>query len=413
MTARHAFVLCAGILMLLSGLAAPASVARAQDAVAAPAVQLAQNRTRTQSIHEGEPWTSHPGGNPGRTNRGTGNQSPFVPQAPPQQHPQQRQLADPAIESVAWIPALQHTGPDSLVQVTVRSTAYAGPVDVSVQQPNSPLQDKRLGPAVAFAIQPGSSLTVKARVTSPPGRIACIGTPRLVVAIAAGNAASARPLNVAQPGCISAELEGGSPMADTALDRVTLWLRRNRDVIVAESRRNNVPREAIAGVIAWEALQNVATVATYQGPGKVHPDPNSAAEHVEIMGYVARPNPLNPSERWGRVKDTAWAVRYIAAIMGAYADLNEQARSAPDGAIRGKPEILATLYQGIMVRKTLIPPSLHIDDVHAPPGMTPIRPLNALPYFQYKARNRETYRPNAEMGAWVQQNVDYLRRAFR
>ncbi|MGE3933471.1 MAG: hypothetical protein AB7F67_09470, partial [Rhodospirillaceae bacterium] len=154
MTARHALVLCAGILMLQSGLAAPASVARAQDAVAAPAVQLAQNRTRTQSIHEGEPWTNHPGGNPGRTTGRTGNQSPFGPQQQPLQPQQQGPLADPAIVSVAWIPALQHTGPDSLVQVTVRSTAYAGPVDVSVQQPNSPLQEKRLGPAVAFAIQP-------------------------------------------------------------------------------------------------------------------------------------------------------------------------------------------------------------------------------------------------------------------
>ncbi|MGE0744050.1 MAG: hypothetical protein AB7K86_02335 [Rhodospirillales bacterium] len=52
-----------------------------------PGSGLAQ--TRTQSIHQGEPWTNHPGGNPGRTTGRTGNQSPFGPQQPqqPQQQP--------------------------------------------------------------------------------------------------------------------------------------------------------------------------------------------------------------------------------------------------------------------------------------------------------------------------------------
>jgi hypothetical protein len=35
------------------------------------------NTTRTQSIQVGEPNTTHPGGNPGRTTGKTGNQSPF------------------------------------------------------------------------------------------------------------------------------------------------------------------------------------------------------------------------------------------------------------------------------------------------------------------------------------------------
>jgi len=44
-------------------------------------------QTRTQSIHQGEPWTNQPGGNPGRTTGRTGNQSPFGPQQQPQQQP--------------------------------------------------------------------------------------------------------------------------------------------------------------------------------------------------------------------------------------------------------------------------------------------------------------------------------------
>ena len=64
---------------------------------------LAHAQTRTQSIHQGEPWTNHPGGNPGRTTGRTGNQSPFGPQQP--QQPQQQP---------AWpwqAPAATATGP--------------------------------------------------------------------------------------------------------------------------------------------------------------------------------------------------------------------------------------------------------------------------------------------------------------
>lgn len=39
--------------------------------------QRSSGKTRTQTIHVGEPVTNAPGGNPGRTTRKTGNQSPF------------------------------------------------------------------------------------------------------------------------------------------------------------------------------------------------------------------------------------------------------------------------------------------------------------------------------------------------
>jgi hypothetical protein len=48
------------------------------------------NTTRTQTIHVGEPNTTHPGGNPGRTTGRTGNQSPFgnnPPATPPAPNP--------------------------------------------------------------------------------------------------------------------------------------------------------------------------------------------------------------------------------------------------------------------------------------------------------------------------------------
>lgn len=44
-------------------------------------------KSRTQTIHDGEPSTNHPGGNPGRTTGRTGSQSPFA-KNPPVSRPQ-------------------------------------------------------------------------------------------------------------------------------------------------------------------------------------------------------------------------------------------------------------------------------------------------------------------------------------
>lgn len=320
---------------------------------------------------------------------------------------------DPTIVQAAWVPVDQNHENDSLVHVTVRSVRYSGPITLRVYQQIPPsvrnvVKNIPIGPAVSTMVSPGD-LQLNLRVDSPPDRgLFYLNMLQVyfLVRIEGGRSAN---LPVADPSAISAELEGAVPMANTPFDRVTLWLRRHRDLIIKDAAERKIPAEAIAGAVAWEGLQNVAPLPLkFEGPGKVHYDDGSAADQVEQLHYL--PAAANWGDRLMRLLQADWALRYIAAIMGAYADLSDKAGS---GAIRGRPEILTTLYQGVSIDKNLIPSGPFFTSIGVKDSQTAIRPLNASAYFSYKARTGQPYQPNAEMGSWVQKNLGYLTNSLR
>ena len=152
---------------------------------------------------------------------------------------------------------------------------------------------------------------------------------------------------------------------------VVVWLRAHEREIAAEERWFHISRQAIAGVIAWEALENVAPLSVKSvGPGKIHicnmktpacweafrlacpgsrcpPDvkgiDETVAQEVEALGLVP---PVSLQERIDLLKTSSGAIRYAAAILRAGA--NEAKRAGWD--IDNDPALLATFYRGYTVR---------------------------------------------------------------
>lgn len=150
-------------------------------------------------------------------------------------------------------------------------------------------------------------------------------------------------------GTISWEL-AATPKDLSPRDRVTWWVRHNRDTILLQARRRKVSAAAIAGVVAFEALENpepafTAFLSRYDGPGKVHYENKrfgkgiSVAEAVEIEGYLPR---RSLQERESILSTNAGSIIYIATILRAYADV-----AAPRGyRVRCNAPLLATFYTG-------------------------------------------------------------------
>lgn len=139
-----------------------------------------------------------------------------------------------------------------------------------------------------------------------------------------------------------------APPGNTAARRTFLWIRKNRHAIGAAARKRHVDARAIAGVVAYEALEDVQPpqiipLARYSGPGKVHyrnyhfSEGDPVAKQVEEWGYLPRHTML---QRKAILATDAGAIEYIAAIMGAYADV---ARSS-GREIACDPAILITFY---------------------------------------------------------------------
>ena len=158
---------------------------------------------------------------------------------------------------------------------------------------------------------------------------------------------------------ISVELQD-APEASTSTGRVFLWLVKNISGIVDTERAYSVDRRAIAGAIAWEALQNpkdsleqelrTATgTARFSGPGKVHykesllpttsytPPGITAAIEIEQRGKL----PVQTEEQRRQIlATTAGALRYIGAIMRECSDIAAQSGYYLDC----DPPSLATFY---------------------------------------------------------------------
>lgn len=145
-------------------------------------------------------------------------------------------------------------------------------------------------------------------------------------------------------------MDGGIPGLSDAEKQVFACLHAHRANIVDAESDFGVSRLAIAGAIAWEMLENPRKCSPRSaGFGKVHLynyrfsvnpiDPNTAAKQAEDTGYL----PVKTyDERKLLLSMPPSAIRYIAALMAAIADL--AGRYGFDD-IRDDPEILTNVYQ--------------------------------------------------------------------
>lgn len=184
---------------------------------------------------------------------------------------------------------------------------------------------------------------------------------------------------------ISFELEDTATKGSTPREKVKNWLIDNLRLIEAAESKWKIDKRAIAGAIAWEALENALSHSFRAvGPGKVHykssPLPfiegDPVSKQVEDRGYL-------PSQSLDDRKDilstTSGSIEYIGAIMNAFADI-----AATSGYnIRCSPAILCTFYNGFD-----LPKAEALFKTKKSP--TPLSPSPAM------------------MGHWVDTNIPYL-----
>jgi hypothetical protein len=129
--------------------------------------------------------------------------------------------------------------------------------------------------------------------------------------------------------------------------QVLSWLQTHKAEIVAAESKWHVDRRAIAGAIAWEALENVMSFSLRaSGPGKVHystektwGEGDPVSKQVESAGMLPK---QTMTARKALLATVTGAVDYIGAIMRAAADI-----AATSGYnISCDPVILTNLYQG-------------------------------------------------------------------
>jgi len=157
-----------------------------------------------------------------------------------------------------------------------------------------------------------------------------------------------------------------APKASNAQWRVYYWLRRNARSIANAEKRYNVDGAAIAGVIAYEALEDVHPVtirplARYSGPGKVHfkefrySEGEPMSKVAELRGYVAK---VTMQQRARILATDSGSVSYIASIMAMYA----RAGAAQGYDLRCRADLLATFYSAW----TLAEAQKRFRDIRAP-----------------------------------------------
>jgi hypothetical protein len=176
-----------------------------------------------------------------------------------------------------------------------------------------------------------------------------------------------------------------------AQSQVLSWLQFYRGLILDAEKRWKVDRRAIAGVIAWEALENVLSstfrfdgIGRSSGPGKVHystertwGEGNPVSKQVETAGYLP---PLTMDARRERLRTAAGALDYIGAILSAEADL--AATSKHQFKMRCLPEILANVYQS--------------EDLHSWKAHLAAKPVGTA------------FLPGNDMAVWLAAHMDYV-----
>ena len=142
-----------------------------------------------------------------------------------------------------------------------------------------------------------------------------------------------------------------SPAFDyrSADENLGYLLRKYRVRIEESERKFHVDRRAIAGAVAWEALENPKPAFLSRGFGLG--EPHVSVGRFEWTTAVEREGILRPQvaqERAALLQAPETAIEYIAAIMDLIAHVYEK-KFPPRGlgeSLRSKPEILANVYQG-------------------------------------------------------------------
>ena len=139
----------------------------------------------------------------------------------------------------------------------------------------------------------------------------------------------------------SFELEGPEPPSRAPQDAVAYWLTLHKNEIANAEARWNVNRDAIAGVIAWEALFNPQPASySSSGPAKMHYTTAGQWSWPEVVEGVGLMKPLHPLVRKLQLRNPSVAIDYNGASLHLAAMIAEQ----HGWDIRNNPEILGQVY---------------------------------------------------------------------
>ncbi|MFI7650787.1 hypothetical protein ACIBTZ_32660 [Micromonospora sp. NPDC049460] len=130
---------------------------------------------------------------------------------------------------------------------------------------------------------------------------------------------------------------------------VLSWIQAHQGIIIREARARNISPKAIVAAIAWEALENrkepflpklilgTQLGLVGYGPGKVHYN-TDVVRQIESRGYLPRRELI---ERMYILHTPEGSIKYVAAIMGAFADATRD----HGYDIRNNNMMLTYLYQ--------------------------------------------------------------------
>jgi hypothetical protein len=125
-------------------------------------------------------------------------------------------------------------------------------------------------------------------------------------------------------------------------EAVAFWLRMHSVEIENAERRWHVSRVAIAGAIAWEALNNPQAASWKAvGPGKMHlvavKGDVSWPDFIESTGRMPR---LSRKQQEEKIRESSVAIDYIGALM----DIASEDAAKGGWNIRGDAAILGQIY---------------------------------------------------------------------
>jgi Domain of unknown function (DUF4157)/Protein of unknown function (DUF1402) len=187
---------------------------------------------------------------------------------------------------------------------------------------------------------------------------------------------------------ISFELASAATLQHVSTDLPTLsegemhvlaWLRKYKLDIEAAENSSCVDRRAIAGAIAWEALENVKKFSLRAaGPGKVHYKTiftgTTTAEQVEKAGYIAQ---RTDEVRKEILSKPEGAITYIAAIMRADAD----AIAVAGYDIYRDPAMLANFYNAWTLQEIKVHAQRLIENRKVNEPLIPLTIGNKMGYW--------------------------------